>query len=270
MFAIILPFSVTQGRQATILKYGVRGQEVIKLQNRLRTEGFFKFHTSTGYFGPITRLAVINYQEAHNLSTDGIAGPKVIAALREIPEKEIVAKTEQKKSESNSIATNNRETLNQVSNHKEQIYVRLTRYNRGEKNDGDTNEGKTCTQLRVRGEHRGQIGIAAAPSFIPLGSLITLVKQGIPHLFLVVDRGSAVESGKAAEEFAILKGYGKNSREYLAPVIDIYSTQTTGNEYESVSVRKYVGKKPFIKLNKKEQECFLELDTWGLLLPHYN
>ena len=47
------------------LKLGMSGEDVRQLQERLRAEGFFTFHTSTGYFGPITLAAVKAYQTAH-------------------------------------------------------------------------------------------------------------------------------------------------------------------------------------------------------------
>lgn len=39
--------------------------DVMELQKRLRTEGFFTYPTDTGYFGPITFAAVKAYQAAH-------------------------------------------------------------------------------------------------------------------------------------------------------------------------------------------------------------
>ena len=49
--------------------------EVKALQNCLKYEGFFPTNIeSTGYFGAITKKAVINWQKKHNLVADGIIG----------------------------------------------------------------------------------------------------------------------------------------------------------------------------------------------------
>lgn len=60
---------------------GSRGDAVIELQERLRSEGFFTFATSTGYFGPITQEAVKKYQAAHGIPSTGFVGPLTIASL---------------------------------------------------------------------------------------------------------------------------------------------------------------------------------------------
>ena len=59
---------------------GSKNQNVVALQNRLKTLGYFKFH-STGYYGPITRNAVIRFQRANGLRPDGVAGPLTKRAL---------------------------------------------------------------------------------------------------------------------------------------------------------------------------------------------
>ncbi|MGD1851528.1 MAG: peptidoglycan-binding protein [Cyanophyceae cyanobacterium] len=59
---------------------GSKNQNVVALQNRLKTLGYFTFR-STGYYGPITHHAVIRFQRANGLRTDGIAGPRTKQAL---------------------------------------------------------------------------------------------------------------------------------------------------------------------------------------------
>lgn len=49
------------------LKKGDDNAEVVELQERLRDEGYFTFHTSTGYFGTITEEAVRKYQCAKGI-----------------------------------------------------------------------------------------------------------------------------------------------------------------------------------------------------------
>lgn len=64
------------------LGYGMRSEEVRLLQERLRAEGFFTFHTSTGYFGPITLAAAKAYQVAKGIPfITGFVGPLTRAEL---------------------------------------------------------------------------------------------------------------------------------------------------------------------------------------------
>ena len=57
-----------------LLREGSSGEAVQTLQLQLKKLGFFQ-GTGTGYFGPVTREAVISFQRANGLSADGIAGP---------------------------------------------------------------------------------------------------------------------------------------------------------------------------------------------------
>jgi hypothetical protein len=54
--------------------YGVSDPEVIALQQRLKTDGFFT-GSATGYFGPQTKAAVEKYQKKNGLSVIGVIGP---------------------------------------------------------------------------------------------------------------------------------------------------------------------------------------------------
>jgi hypothetical protein len=64
------------------LRVGSRGNDVVELQKRLRAEGFFTYPTDTGYFGPITKAAVIAYQKAHGIVPAwGFVGPLTRAEL---------------------------------------------------------------------------------------------------------------------------------------------------------------------------------------------
>ncbi|NEQ97846.1 MAG: peptidoglycan-binding protein [Cyanothece sp. SIO2G6] len=62
------------------LRMGATSSDVVYVQNRLRSLGFFTAR-STGYFGPITQDAVIRFQRANNLLVDGIVGPQTLRAL---------------------------------------------------------------------------------------------------------------------------------------------------------------------------------------------
>lgn len=63
------------------LREGIRHGDVEELQDALRDTGHFSFHTSTGYFGSVTRQAVRDFQRSKGLSVDGIAGPQTFNAL---------------------------------------------------------------------------------------------------------------------------------------------------------------------------------------------
>jgi len=65
-----------------ILKKGSRSEEVTKLQQNLQKLGFFNAEP-TGYFGEITRLAVINFQKSNSLVPDGVAGAKTLSLIEE-------------------------------------------------------------------------------------------------------------------------------------------------------------------------------------------
>ncbi len=64
------------------LHIGMSGNDVTQLQKHLRTLGLFTYPTDTGYFGPITREAVIAYQKLHNITPAvGFVGPLTRAEL---------------------------------------------------------------------------------------------------------------------------------------------------------------------------------------------
>jgi len=71
---------LTQGKlysssaRSLLLRVGSYGETVQTLQLRLKELGYFS-GTGTGYYGPVTRAAVIAFQQANGLSADGIAGP---------------------------------------------------------------------------------------------------------------------------------------------------------------------------------------------------
>lgn len=68
----------------TNLTVGSRGQDVVELQNVLIAEGDLAAGLNTGYFGPLTKAAVIKYQTAHNVSPhSGYVGPLTRAQLNQ-------------------------------------------------------------------------------------------------------------------------------------------------------------------------------------------
>ena len=72
--------TVTTFNFTSNLELGARGQDVVELQDRLRTEGYFSVD-STGYFGLTTYGAVRAYQSAHGIADTGFVGPITRAML---------------------------------------------------------------------------------------------------------------------------------------------------------------------------------------------
>ena len=79
----MLIFPVGQAFAASTLREGSRGTEVTQLQNKLKEQGYFNDTNPTGYFGSITKNAVLKLQRDRNLSQDGIIGSQTNAALHE-------------------------------------------------------------------------------------------------------------------------------------------------------------------------------------------
>ncbi len=70
------------GGSATLLKYGMEGSEVKKLQQELYRRNFISQASITGYYGAKTREAVKDFQKAAKISgADGVAGPETLAIL---------------------------------------------------------------------------------------------------------------------------------------------------------------------------------------------
>ena len=64
------------------LSEGSSGEAVRQLQLKLQALGFYQY-SITGYFGPITRAAVVSFQTARGIESVGLVGPKTRAALNE-------------------------------------------------------------------------------------------------------------------------------------------------------------------------------------------
>jgi 3D (Asp-Asp-Asp) domain-containing protein len=64
------------------LRPGVWDNDVYELQGKLKAMGYFDFAVTTGYYGPVTKDAVIKYQKAKGLSVDGIAGPQTFNSIQ--------------------------------------------------------------------------------------------------------------------------------------------------------------------------------------------
>jgi N-acetylmuramoyl-L-alanine amidase len=64
----------------TLSKVGSRGDEVKKVQTKLKQYGLYNGNID-GIFGEQTRKAVVQFQKNNGLTADGIAGSKTLAAL---------------------------------------------------------------------------------------------------------------------------------------------------------------------------------------------
>ena len=67
---------------SALVKQGDSGSEVTALQQRLQELGYFQGN-ATGYFGPVTKAAVQDFQQAKGLNPDGVVGSNTDATLRE-------------------------------------------------------------------------------------------------------------------------------------------------------------------------------------------
>jgi peptidoglycan hydrolase-like protein with peptidoglycan-binding domain len=60
---------------------GDKGSEVEKIQTRLKELGYYEYPQITGYFGPITKKAVLRFQKTNKLTEDGVVGAASYAKL---------------------------------------------------------------------------------------------------------------------------------------------------------------------------------------------
>ncbi len=77
---ILTVVSVADTAQA-LLTVGDGGSQVQQVQQRLRELGYFHAN-ATGYYGPITHRAVLQFQHDYGLSADGIVGDQTLSALK--------------------------------------------------------------------------------------------------------------------------------------------------------------------------------------------
>ncbi len=65
----------------SVLKPGLEGEQVTKLQQQLKNLKYFNVD-ATGYYGSITKEAVMRFQKDMGLMADGIAGAKTLEAIQ--------------------------------------------------------------------------------------------------------------------------------------------------------------------------------------------
>lgn len=67
--------------ETRVLQKGMSGSDVLALQKKLHTLGYISADNCTGYFGPITKAALISYQRRSGLPQTGIADSNVFKSL---------------------------------------------------------------------------------------------------------------------------------------------------------------------------------------------
>ena len=87
IFLLLIAFSITgicvtyeNQSVETLSKMGSRGDEVVKIQTRLKQWGYLKGNVD-GIYGRQTEEAVRYFQRKNGLKVDGIAGPQTLAAI---------------------------------------------------------------------------------------------------------------------------------------------------------------------------------------------
>ncbi|MBD2462416.1 peptidoglycan-binding protein [Oscillatoria sp. FACHB-1407] len=75
------PLLISQSIDSGVLQLQDSGSAVEQLQNQLTTLGYYD-GPITGFFGSLTEDAVIRFQQANGLTSDGIVGPATQAALQ--------------------------------------------------------------------------------------------------------------------------------------------------------------------------------------------
>lgn len=78
-FVLIYFFSIGDYVQ-TLSRYGSTGDEVKKIQNVLKDQGYYD-GAIDGIFGNKTKNAVTQYQKEKGLSVDGVVGPKTLQSM---------------------------------------------------------------------------------------------------------------------------------------------------------------------------------------------
>jgi peptidoglycan hydrolase-like protein with peptidoglycan-binding domain len=73
VLCIVLSLLFVTSASAELIKYGSNGDEVVRIQYRLRDLGYFNFKP-TGNFQTMTVNAAIAFQEANNIMADGSIG----------------------------------------------------------------------------------------------------------------------------------------------------------------------------------------------------
>lgn len=80
LFGGVAAYTTGQGSMPTVSKYGSRGEEVRRIQTKLKQWGYFS-GAADGVYGTDTKNAVKAFQRKNGLKADGIAGSKTLYEL---------------------------------------------------------------------------------------------------------------------------------------------------------------------------------------------
>lgn len=81
------------------LYFGAVGADVVRLQDFLRTNGYFNYPASTGNFGPLTHGSVIAFQRANDLRSTGVVDEPTRALINHRLQTRFVISDEKKDQE---------------------------------------------------------------------------------------------------------------------------------------------------------------------------
>lgn len=79
--SLVKSISAAVEYQPRVLQKGMSGSDVAALQRKLTSLGYMTSDNCTGYFGPITKAALISYQRKSGLPQTGIADSNVLRSL---------------------------------------------------------------------------------------------------------------------------------------------------------------------------------------------
>ncbi|MDM5336521.1 peptidoglycan-binding protein [Fictibacillus enclensis] len=79
---LLFPGHSSAALGSQMLSQGSSNSDVVVLQEYLMTKGVFPYHTATGYYGPITKNAVEQFQTQSRIKVDGIAGSETINKIK--------------------------------------------------------------------------------------------------------------------------------------------------------------------------------------------
>ncbi len=80
LFAITLSLALLTLTATALSKMGSRGEEVIRIQTKLKNWGYYT-GSIDGIYGTLTRDAVKLFQKKNNLTIDGVAGKNTLEAM---------------------------------------------------------------------------------------------------------------------------------------------------------------------------------------------
>lgn len=80
VLALVICISFNENTVLALSKIGSQGQEVINIQTRLKSWGYYTGSVD-GIYGQQTANAVKSFQQKHGLTADGIAGPATLSKI---------------------------------------------------------------------------------------------------------------------------------------------------------------------------------------------